>query len=67
MIFAEDLQIAVSDAKQSIVKRYQDRAPLGRFGRPEEAAEAALVLCSSASYVTGNSMIVDGGWTASVR
>lgn len=47
---------------------YTAYIPLGRLGRPEEAAEAAVWLCSdAASYVTGNSMIVDGGWTAPVR
>ena len=39
--------------------------PLGRFGRPEEIAKAVLVLASDdASFVTGSSMIVDGGITA---
>ncbi|HJQ70582.1 MAG TPA: glucose 1-dehydrogenase [Blastocatellia bacterium] len=42
--------------------------PLGRIGQPEEAAEAVLWLCSdAASYVTGHSMIVDGGLTAWAR
>jgi NAD(P)-dependent dehydrogenase (short-subunit alcohol dehydrogenase family) len=42
--------------------------PLGRIGRPEEAADAVLWLCSdSASYVTGHSLIVDGGVTAPFR
>ncbi len=37
-------------------------------GRPEEAAEAAVWLCSdAASYVTGHSMIVDGGLSAATR
>jgi NAD(P)-dependent dehydrogenase (short-subunit alcohol dehydrogenase family) len=41
---------------------------LGRIGEPEEAAEAVLWLCSdAASYVTGHSMIVDGGLTAWAR
>ena len=44
------------------------RIPAGRIGRPDEAAEAALWLCSdAASYVTGQSMIVDGGLTAWAR
>lgn len=42
--------------------------PAGRIGRPDEAAQAALWLCSdAASYVTGQSMIVDGGLTAWAR
>jgi hypothetical protein len=37
---------------------------LRRVGRPEEAAEAAVWLCGDAvSYVTGQSMVVDGGLT----
>jgi NAD(P)-dependent dehydrogenase (short-subunit alcohol dehydrogenase family) len=39
--------------------------PIGRIGRVEEVAEAVLWLCSSrASFVTGHSLIVDGGFTA---
>lgn len=42
--------------------------PVRRIGRPDEAAVATVWLCSDeASYITGNSMIVDGGMTASVR
>jgi NAD(P)-dependent dehydrogenase (short-subunit alcohol dehydrogenase family) len=39
--------------------------PIGRIGRVEEVAEAVLWLCSSkASFVTGHSLLVDGGFTA---
>jgi len=57
-----------AEARAAIEKRFTEMVPLGRIGRPEEAAEAALWLCSdAASYVTGHSMIVDGGWTSPYR
>lgn len=41
------------------------RIPMGRWGRPEEPAEAAVWLCSDrASYVTGTTLVVDGGVSA---
>lgn len=39
--------------------------PMGRMGKPEEIAAAVIWLCSdAASFVTGHSMAVDGGWVA---
>jgi NAD(P)-dependent dehydrogenase (short-subunit alcohol dehydrogenase family) len=41
------------------------RHPVGRMGRPEEIAEAVVWLCSeAASFVTGHTMTVDGGYVA---
>jgi len=38
--------------------------PIGRYGRPEEIADAVLWLCSDrASFVVGQSISVDGGLT----
>jgi NAD(P)-dependent dehydrogenase (short-subunit alcohol dehydrogenase family) len=40
------------------------RIPLGRFGTPEDVAGAILFLTSDdAAYITGTTLVVDGGWT----
>jgi len=55
-------------SRRAAEQRYTQAIPLGRIGGPEEAAAAAVWLCSdAASFVTGLSMVVDGGMTSSVR
>jgi NAD(P)-dependent dehydrogenase (short-subunit alcohol dehydrogenase family) len=45
------------------LKAMEKNVPMGRVGRPEEIANAVLWLCSdAASYVTGQSISVDGGF-----
>ena len=40
--------------------------PMGRWGRPEEIAAAAVFLCSDqASFITGETLVIDGGQTLS--
>jgi NAD(P)-dependent dehydrogenase (short-subunit alcohol dehydrogenase family) len=44
---------------------YHDAIPLNRYGLEEEIAEAVFFLCSSrSSYITGQTLAVDGGFDA---
>lgn len=39
------------------------RIPMGRVGRPSDIASVVLFLCSpEASYITGHTLVADGGW-----
>ena len=50
----------------AFLKTFTDRAALHRYAEPEEIVGAALFLASSdASFVTGQTLVVDGGYTSS--
>ena len=53
----------VASGQGDALKAMEKSVPMGRVGRPEEIANAVLWLCSdAASYVTGQSISVDGGF-----
>jgi NAD(P)-dependent dehydrogenase (short-subunit alcohol dehydrogenase family) len=53
----------VAAGQGDALKAMEKSVPMGRVGRPEEIANAVLWLCSdAASYVTGQSISVDGGF-----
>jgi NAD(P)-dependent dehydrogenase (short-subunit alcohol dehydrogenase family) len=48
-----------------ILERYLAATPMGRTGQPEEVAGAVVYFCSdAASYVTGQTLVLDGGGLA---
>ena len=56
-------QMIAAGQEEELNAMLQTFVPMGRMGRPEEIADAVLWLCSSAaSYVTGQSISVDGGY-----
>jgi NAD(P)-dependent dehydrogenase (short-subunit alcohol dehydrogenase family) len=58
-IFAES-----PDAAQ-LKRKLEQRQPMDRLGKPSEIANAVVFLASDeASYVTGTTLYVDGGWAA---
>jgi 2-dehydro-3-deoxy-D-gluconate 5-dehydrogenase len=63
--FRTELTAAVLDNPDELA-RIEGRIPMGRLGRPDELGGAAVFLLSDASsYLTGQQIIVDGGWLAS--
>ena len=46
----------------AFIKSMEDAIPLGRLGNPRDVANAFLFLASDdASYITGTTIVVDGG------
>jgi NAD(P)-dependent dehydrogenase (short-subunit alcohol dehydrogenase family) len=61
--FLTDMPMSIlSDAEKQV---FADRTALGRWAQPQELVGPALLLCSEAgSFVTGQTIFVDGGWLA---
>lgn len=51
--------------RETVVKAFGDRLPIGRLGEPQEVAEAAVYLaCDQSSFMTGSDLRIDGGYCA---
>ena len=60
-------EVLASSSPEEQIKRLAASQPLGRLGRPEEVAAAALFLASdAASFITGSALSVDGGLMAAL-
>ncbi len=50
---------------KTFVSNYERKVPLGRMGTPSDIAPSvSFLLSDEAGYITGQNLIVDGGWTA---
>lgn len=57
-----DLAARTDSTSEEVRRRFEATLPLGRYGEPEEFAAAAVFLVSqAASYITGATLVVDGG------
>ncbi|HEY1684561.1 MAG TPA: SDR family NAD(P)-dependent oxidoreductase [Tepidisphaeraceae bacterium] len=60
-----DINDAASRDTSAVENWIQWNCPAGRLGKPQDCGGAAVFLCSKeASYVTGATITVDGGWNA---
>ncbi|TSC81944.1 MAG: hypothetical protein G01um101420_727 [Parcubacteria group bacterium Gr01-1014_20] len=51
------------DLPKDFIKSETDKIALRRWGQPEEVAKAVLFLCSEdASFITGSTLVIDGGY-----
>jgi gluconate 5-dehydrogenase len=63
--FPTELNVGDFERQPAIRERVETFTPLGRLGREGELRAALLFLVSpAASYVTGSTVFVDGGYTA---
>jgi 3-oxoacyl-[acyl-carrier protein] reductase len=64
---ARQLAATPGASDQSLIERWEAEIPMRRLGEPREfAALAAFLASERASYITGQSIAVDGGWIRGV-
>ena len=50
---------------EAVNREFLEKLPIGRWGDPDEMRGLLLYVCSDAcSFMTGSSLVIDGGWTA---
>lgn len=67
-IVTENIQAGIWDDNPSGYEFFEAQYPVGRCGRPEDIAAAVAFLCSEdASFITGHTLVVDGGHSLQIQ
>ena len=67
-IVTENIQAGIWDDNPSGYKFFEAQYPVGRCGRPQDIAAAVAFLCSEdASFITGHTLVVDGGHSLQIQ
>ena len=62
---AKKSMIAREVKRKKLVEKYSAKVPLGRKAKLNEISPSIVYLASDeSSYITGQNIIIDGGWTA---
>jgi 3-oxoacyl-[acyl-carrier protein] reductase len=51
------------DGREEHIQKHSDGTPLGRIATPEDVAQMSLALIRYGDFVTGQTIVVDGGWS----
>jgi NAD(P)-dependent dehydrogenase (short-subunit alcohol dehydrogenase family) len=63
--FLSDMTRQFTEANPELAERWRGMIPLGRMGEPPDLDGLVVLLCSdAASYLTGQSVVIDGAYTA---
>jgi NAD(P)-dependent dehydrogenase (short-subunit alcohol dehydrogenase family) len=55
----------LDEQHENFIANYERKVPMGRMGNPDDIAPAvSFLLSEDAKYITGQNIIIDGGWTA---
>ena len=63
-VSSRGLSQKIKKDKKSVDEMISSEVPMKRFGTPEEVGDAAVFLCSDkAKFITGTTLVIDGGQT----
>jgi len=62
--FLSDMTRQFIDVNRDLATKWSEMIPVGRMGEPADLDGLVVLLCSSSSsYLTGQSVVIDGGYT----